>query len=233
MNYYTLYMNIVNNRIKNSVEKSNYFELHHIVPKSLGGPNTEDNIVALSAREHFICHYLLTKIYAVGTPKWYKMQHAFLIMAAGKNGKRYVNSRLYEACRKNFSSVMSRSQSGSKNSQFGKLWITNISLEKNLKIKPEELVHWLGIGWTEGRIINFRKDKKIEKPKSNKKEWKKEQSSILAYQYFALYKESGCKSIGEFVRSGHYPYSKVSLTLLWKKYVPEYKQTVQPGKSFK
>jgi hypothetical protein len=42
-------------------KKSNYCESHHIIPKSLGGSNTKNNLVLLSAREHFIAHLLLTK----------------------------------------------------------------------------------------------------------------------------------------------------------------------------
>ena len=33
-----------------------YYENHHILPKSLGGDNSKDNLVNLTAREHFICH---------------------------------------------------------------------------------------------------------------------------------------------------------------------------------
>jgi hypothetical protein len=36
-----------------------YTELHHIVPQSMGGSNDKENLVELSAREHFICHWLL------------------------------------------------------------------------------------------------------------------------------------------------------------------------------
>ena len=42
-----------------------YFEFHHILPRSLF-PNwikRKSNIVPLTAREHFFCHQLLTKIY--------------------------------------------------------------------------------------------------------------------------------------------------------------------------
>lgn len=39
-----------------------YHEKHHIIPKSLGGSNSADNLVRLTAREHFICHILLTKM---------------------------------------------------------------------------------------------------------------------------------------------------------------------------
>lgn len=37
-------------------------EKHHIIPKSLGGNDSKDNIKLLSYREHFICHLLLTKM---------------------------------------------------------------------------------------------------------------------------------------------------------------------------
>ena len=39
-----------------------YIELHHIIPQSLGGSNDRDNLVELTAREHFICHWLLVKM---------------------------------------------------------------------------------------------------------------------------------------------------------------------------
>ena len=37
-----------------------YTERHHIVPRCLGGSNEPDNIIALTAREHFVCHRLET-----------------------------------------------------------------------------------------------------------------------------------------------------------------------------
>ena len=39
-----------------------YIERHHILPKSLGGSNHKNNIVELTAKEHFVCHLLLTKM---------------------------------------------------------------------------------------------------------------------------------------------------------------------------
>lgn len=38
-----------------------YTEKHHILPKCLGGSNNEDNLVRLTAKEHFIVHMLLCK----------------------------------------------------------------------------------------------------------------------------------------------------------------------------
>ena len=42
--------------------KELYTEHHHIIPDSMGGPTTKQNMVHLTAREHFICHWLLTKM---------------------------------------------------------------------------------------------------------------------------------------------------------------------------
>lgn len=39
-----------------------YSEWHHIVPRSLGGSDDKSNLVQLTYREHFLVHWLLTKI---------------------------------------------------------------------------------------------------------------------------------------------------------------------------
>ena len=36
-----------------------YYERHHIIPKSEGGTDDDDNLVLLTAREHFVAHFLL------------------------------------------------------------------------------------------------------------------------------------------------------------------------------
>lgn len=36
-------------------------DLHHIIPRSLGGTNDPQNIVKLTYRHHFLAHWLLTK----------------------------------------------------------------------------------------------------------------------------------------------------------------------------
>lgn len=40
-----------------------YSEKHHIIPKSLGGVDTADNLVSLTARQHYVAHWMLWKIY--------------------------------------------------------------------------------------------------------------------------------------------------------------------------
>lgn len=40
-----------------------YKERHHIVPKCIGGLDDKNNIVSLTAEEHYVAHQLLVKIY--------------------------------------------------------------------------------------------------------------------------------------------------------------------------
>jgi hypothetical protein len=90
---------------------SGYVERHHIIPRSLGGADTMDNLVDLTAREHFICHWLLTKIYT-GDAR-YKMINALYLMQ-GKNQyqERYINSRVYETLRKEYAEYISKMNTG-------------------------------------------------------------------------------------------------------------------------
>lgn len=95
-NKYTNTYNKIIERAKDR-ELDSYFEKHHIVPQSLGGSNDKENVVKLTAREHFICHLLLIKM-VEGLDKS-KMYQAAWMMAScsGKNQERYkINNRLYE-----------------------------------------------------------------------------------------------------------------------------------------
>ena len=44
-------------------KKKSYFEEHHIIPRCKGGNNSKENLVLLTAKEHYICHHLLHKLY--------------------------------------------------------------------------------------------------------------------------------------------------------------------------
>ena len=155
MNYKEIYDKIVQNRLLNPV-LNDYTECHHIIPKSLGGTNDKNNLVELLAREHFICHLLLTKMYAEGTPEWIKMVKAFMRMfSCSSIQKRYSNNKWYEYLKKNFSKAQSLNQSGKNNSSFGTVWISNISERKCIKIKKELLNEYLNNGWIKYRIINW------------------------------------------------------------------------------
>lgn len=99
-----------------------YTESHHIIPESLGGDDSPENLTKLTAREHFICHWLLTKIYKDGDAYW-KMLNALRIMRAeNKKQTRYstkITSRVYENLKKEYSRLQSEKVAGQNNPMFG------------------------------------------------------------------------------------------------------------------
>lgn len=61
MNYKRIYDSLIEKRHNIPVDKNKYYEIHHIIPKSLGGSNCKTNLIALYANEHYIAHLLLWK----------------------------------------------------------------------------------------------------------------------------------------------------------------------------
>lgn len=109
--YTKWYYDLISNRQTNKLDKSTYTESHHIIPKSLGGSDSAGNIVKLSAREHFIAHMLLTKMFT-GNDRA-KMNFAFNFMLVENNGKRYKpSSKLYSVARKSLALAYSETRKG-------------------------------------------------------------------------------------------------------------------------
>lgn len=97
MDYASHYCALISKRLRNPITKDDcYCERHHIIPKSEGGLDEPDNLVNLTAREHYVAHLLLAKIY-----KDAKMISAVTIMMTSWHGKRQFrfNSKLYEKLR--------------------------------------------------------------------------------------------------------------------------------------
>jgi hypothetical protein len=115
-----------------TIDKDVYTEKHHIIPKCLGGSNEKSNLVKLTAREHFVCHLLLTKM-LIGNLK-YKMIFALNRMTAFSiKHQRYIpSSRLYEMIRKNRSEAISSIHKGVSESKE-----SNIKRSMSQKGKPK------------------------------------------------------------------------------------------------
>jgi hypothetical protein len=60
--YTNWYFQIINLAKSRSSFENQYQEKHHIIPKSLGGTDAHDNLVKLTAREHYVCHRLLVRM---------------------------------------------------------------------------------------------------------------------------------------------------------------------------
>jgi hypothetical protein len=96
VDYEKIYFDIIKKRQQEPPE--GYSEKHHIIPRSFGGSDLSSNIVQLTAREHFLCHWLLTKMFPTGN-RHHKAVHAFAMMVwcQTEHQHRYkVTSRLYE-----------------------------------------------------------------------------------------------------------------------------------------
>jgi hypothetical protein len=110
--YSKIYFNLINTRknLTRSRGDGNYYEEHHMIPKSFGGSNDGENLVLLLAREHFLAHWLLTK--CTEGEEYRKMVYAFLSMyMVGKNNiertdtKHKKSGRVYQRLREIYSEV--------------------------------------------------------------------------------------------------------------------------------
>lgn len=74
-----------------------YSELHHIIPICMNGTDNFDNLTRLTAREHYLAHWLLYKIY----PLNWKISNAFFWMATeNKKNNRRITSKQYERAKR-------------------------------------------------------------------------------------------------------------------------------------
>ncbi|MEO6302338.1 MAG: HNH endonuclease signature motif containing protein [Bacteroidia bacterium] len=166
MNYKSIYEKLISSKQKlNRVKyKGFYYEKHHILPRCLGGTNDKNNLILLTAKEHFIAHLLLTKIYE-GKDKR-KMYFAFWRMCNTKDG--YIpTSSQYENGRKLLSIAFSEERKSKKGIKL------NLSDEQRKKlherrlgkkhtaesIKKMQLVQ-------KGKIISIEQRKKISEAKT-------------------------------------------------------------------
>lgn len=68
MDYNRIYTEFINDRIAKQPVRPQYFERHHIVPKSLGGSDDLSNIIRLTPEDHYFAHLCLAKIH--GGAQW-------------------------------------------------------------------------------------------------------------------------------------------------------------------
>lgn len=144
MDKYTRWYNQIIERARNR-SMAIYTEKHHIQPRSLGGTDKADNLVNLTAREHFICHWLLTKIH-VGQDRSKMINALYMMQGQNKNQERYqtkITSRVYESLRQEYAKYISdrntgriqppeekikqlKAQTGRKRAAFSEEWLSKL-----------------------------------------------------------------------------------------------------------
>lgn len=119
MNYDSFIQNIIDTRGQFNISDDVYFEMHHIVPKCLGGlpkyysrASKNRNLIRLFPEEHYIAHKLLAQKY----PDNDKIVSAFWLMSNDKKTGRSVSAEDYALARK----LKQEAMQGENNSFYGK-----------------------------------------------------------------------------------------------------------------
>ena len=99
MNYSKIYDQLID-KAKNRITKIRG-EKHHILPRSMGGNNSKNNIVKLTFHEHFVAHLLLWKIYP-------NTGMAYAIWMMSHTRRIRITGRMYELLRSDISDKVSR-----------------------------------------------------------------------------------------------------------------------------
>jgi len=108
MNYLDHYNRLIDRARTRLLE--GYCERHHIVPKCMDGTDESTNIVRLTAREHYIAHQLLVKIY----PKVSGLIYAVKAMTV-KSKYHCRGNRMYGWLKEKFSKEHSKRMKGNTN----------------------------------------------------------------------------------------------------------------------
>lgn len=110
--YFKWYKSIILLAVNRNHKRTRFdgYENHHILPKSLGGNNTKENLVALTSKEHFIVHLLLVRMLKENIEKNKMIFALFNMKAQNSTYSRYFNSRFYQTYRKQWQTLQSENR---------------------------------------------------------------------------------------------------------------------------
>lgn len=128
-------------------------EKHHIIPKSLGGADTKDNIVLLTYQEHLLAHKLLVDM-TTGEDR-VKMSFAYWMMVnvCNEHQQRIKVTSEEFAEAKIVRSSAGMTASGKikiAKSRIGKIAIYNQELDKIKYVTEEEIEQYISLGYRKG-----------------------------------------------------------------------------------
>jgi hypothetical protein len=140
---YTKHYNSLINKAKNRIKEDGvYYEKHHIILRAEGGTDSQENIVDLTAREHFLAHWLLSR----EDTSSYARAEAFRMMCdvdPSFESKRYVpSSRIVAEAREISAKLKSKLYKS-------KCWVKKGKEQKF--IFKEEIDGYIELGWEKGR----------------------------------------------------------------------------------
>lgn len=189
MNYEKIYNTLIKNRTISPVVNG-YCENHHILPRSMSGSNDPSNLVKLTGREHWIAHLLLHKIHRL--PQTAHACHMMAMRCEERGIPRIKNSRMYQHVRESLIPLWSKNgkkQAGKNHASYGTMWICNIGLKENKKIKKDEPIPE---GWIAGRNgwkCSYEKQKQRQRAKYA--EFRKNNPKLTKQQLHEIYSKAG------------------------------------------
>lgn len=139
----------------------------------MGGTNHTDNLIKLSAREHFIAHWMLWKSF-----RNVKTARAFNMMrnTPGKE-YRYINSKAYENFKVEYSIILSKYFSGKNHPNYGKMLKEETKSKISQKLKSHKRTKASIDKQVETRLKNKKSSGMLGKTHSNK--FKKDHSARM------------------------------------------------------
>lgn len=160
------YLNLISSVENQEKPVSGVFEKHHIHPKGLGGPDTEENIVNLTVFEHCLAHLLLVQaIPCAQTCKpVQRMSSQFSTLDECQKAT-LENVYRWSECREKaihcshsleHSAAISRARKGQVCNSLGTTWMSRDG--QNRRIKNEQVLEFQKEGWNLGRKQESRKN---------------------------------------------------------------------------
>lgn len=162
MNYARIYDQLILRAKSRPI--TGYVERHHIIPRCLSGGDEPENLVPLTAREHFIAHLLLVKMY----PGNMKLVKSVVMMCIGQT-ERKIHNRLYGKIRELFAKAQSESQTGEGNSQYGTRWSWLNKDGDYKRVAFVDVQKYLDDGWALG--MKPKVEKKPNTYKGSRRKW--------------------------------------------------------------
>lgn len=227
MNYQKIYSDLISRAILRHTE--GYYESHHIIPRCIGGTDDESNLVRLTPEEHYVAHQLLAKIY----PNHYGLTYAAVMMCANR-----PTNKLYGWIRRRLSEKQTEIMKNGGSPTQDKRWISN---ENESLLVDQEVANLLVL---DKKYIYGKKAKiadcghlirercmKCEDLISKRHQKRKEDAKVLAHKLYENFMNSEHDSITAYASANNT--SQPRLSMLWKKYVPEYQEKCTHGVSLK
>lgn len=102
MDYKKIYYDFISDRLRKPAP-AGYSELHHIFPRSLGGGDGQNNLIRLTARDHYFAHCCLAKIH--GGEMWAALHLMAHTQKREHGASPFVMGRMFDVSRRKSAEV--------------------------------------------------------------------------------------------------------------------------------